>query len=51
MVEKIAELDDDLTMKFLELQEISIDELKAALRKGVIANISDPRFLWFFFEK
>lgn len=38
MVEKIAELDDELTLKFLEAQEISIDELKAALRKGVIAN-------------
>jgi elongation factor G len=37
MVEKIAELDDELTMKFLEAQEISVDELKAALRKGVIA--------------
>jgi elongation factor G len=38
MVEKIAELDDDLTMKFLEAEEISVDELKAALRKGVISN-------------
>ena len=38
MVERIAELDDDLTMKYLEGQEISIPELKAALRKGVIAN-------------
>jgi elongation factor G len=38
MVEKIAELDDDLTLKYLEGQEISVDELKAALRKGVIAN-------------
>ena len=38
MVEKIAELDDDLTMKYLEGQEISVDELKAALRKGIIAN-------------
>ena len=44
MVEKIAELDDDLTMKFLEVQEISIDELKAALRKGVIANKAAPVF-------
>jgi len=44
MVEKIAELDDDLTMKFLELQEISIDELKSALRKGVIANTATPVF-------
>ena len=33
----IAELDDDLTVKFLEGEEISVDELKAALRKAVIA--------------
>jgi elongation factor G len=44
MVEKIAELDDDLTMKFLEAEEISIDELKVALRKGVIANKAYPIF-------
>ena len=37
MVETIAELDEDLTMKFLEGEEISVEELKAALRKGVIA--------------
>lgn len=44
MVEKIAELDDDLTMKFLEAQEISIEELKLALRKGVLANKTAPVF-------
>jgi elongation factor G len=44
MVERIAELDDDLTMKYLEGQEISVDELKAALRKGVIANQAAPVF-------
>ncbi len=38
LVEKIAELDEDLTLKYLEGHEISIDELKAALRKAVIAN-------------
>lgn len=38
MVERIAELDDDLTVKYLEGQEITIDELKAALRRAVIAN-------------
>jgi len=38
MVEKIAELDDDLTVKFLEGEELSIDELKAALRKGILEN-------------
>jgi elongation factor G len=44
MVEKIAELDDELIMKFLEAEEISIDELKAALRKGVLANKAYPVF-------
>jgi elongation factor G len=44
MVEKIAELDDELTMKFLEAQEISIEELKLALRKGVLANKTAPVF-------
>jgi len=44
MVERIAELDDDLTMKFLEAQEISVDEMKVALRKGVIANKAYPVF-------
>jgi elongation factor G len=44
MVEKIAELDDELTMKFLEAQDISIEELKLALRKGVLANKTAPVF-------
>lgn len=44
MVEKIAELDEDLTMKFLEGEEISIEELKAALRKGVIEVKINPVF-------
>ncbi len=34
LIEKIAELDDDLTMKFLEGEELTIEELKAALRQG-----------------
>ena len=37
MVEKIAETDDELTMKFLDGEEITIDELKAALRKATCA--------------
>ena len=35
LVEAVAELDDDLTMKYLEGEEISIPELKKVLRKGV----------------
>ena len=38
LVERICELDDDLTVKFLEGEDISVDELKAGLRKAVIAN-------------
>jgi len=38
MIEKIAETDDALTEKFLEGADISEDELKAALRRAVIAT-------------
>ena len=34
LVEKICELDDDLMMMYLEGEEPSMEELKAALRKG-----------------
>jgi elongation factor G len=36
MVEAIASIDDDLTMKYLEGEEISEAELRAALRQGTI---------------
>jgi elongation factor G len=35
MIEKIAELDEELTIKYLEGEEITPEELKKALRKGV----------------
>ncbi|WP_405104573.1 elongation factor G [Paenibacillus sp. FSL K6-1217] len=35
LIEKVAELDEELTMKYLEGEEITIPEIKAALRKGV----------------
>ena len=38
MIERIAETDDELTMKFLEGEEISSEELYAALRKAVCTN-------------
>ena len=38
MVEAIASTDDDLMEKYLEGEEIGIDELKVALRKATIAN-------------
>ena len=36
MIEKIAETDDDLIVKFLEEEEIGADELRAALRRATI---------------
>lgn len=36
MVEKIAETDEELTLKYLEGEEITVDELKAALRRACI---------------
>lgn len=38
LIERIAETDDELTMKFLEGEEFSNEELWAGLRKGVIGN-------------
>ena len=42
MVEAIAATDDDLMMKYLEGEEITIDELKVALRKATIDNAIVP---------
>ena len=36
MVEAIADTDEELMMKYLEGEELEVDELKAALRKAVI---------------
>ncbi|HEX8973928.1 MAG TPA: elongation factor G [Patescibacteria group bacterium] len=44
MVEKISETDDALTEKFLSGEEISMEELKIALRKAVIATKLIPVF-------
>jgi len=38
MVEAIAELDDDLTVKYLEGEEISIEELKQSLRIAILMD-------------
>jgi elongation factor G len=44
LVEKIAELDDSLTVRYLEGGDIDVDELKAALRQAVLANRAYPVF-------
>jgi len=38
LIERVVEVDDALTEKYLGGEEISEDELNAAIRKGVIAN-------------
>ena len=38
LIEAIAETDEELMMKYLDGEEITVDELKAALRKATIAN-------------
>lgn len=42
LVEKIAETDDDLMLKYLEGEEITEDELRAGLRKATIARTLVP---------
>lgn len=42
MVEQICDLDENLMEKYLEGEELSIDELKAALRKGTCRNEAVP---------
>ena len=42
MVEAISATDDELMMKYLEGEEITVDELKVALRKATIDNAIVP---------
>ena len=42
MIESACEQDDELMMKYLEGEELSENEIKAAIRKGTIANSIVP---------
>lgn len=42
VIEKIAETDEELTLKFLEEKAISESEIKRALRQAVINNVLTP---------
>jgi elongation factor G len=44
MIEQIAELDDELIVKFLEGEEIPVEELKSALRGAVLRSEVNPIF-------
>ena len=45
LVEAAADCDDDLMEKVLMDEEVTVDELKAAIRKGVIDNKLNPVFV------
>jgi elongation factor G len=42
MIEQIAETDDELTLKYLEGDQITLEELRAALRRAVLENKATP---------
>jgi len=42
MIEKIAETDDSLLVKYLEGEDISVDDLRAALRRSTVSNSLVP---------
>ena len=42
LVEAVASLDDDLMMKYLEGEEITVDEIKTVIRRATIANEMVP---------
>ncbi|WP_345894740.1 elongation factor G [Natroniella sulfidigena] len=44
LIEKLADLDEELMMKYLEGEEITVEEIKAAIRKGTIDNEFTPVF-------
>ncbi|WP_345947259.1 elongation factor G [Natroniella acetigena] len=44
LIEKLADLDEEIMMKYLEGEEITVTEVKAAIRKGTIANEFTPVF-------
>lgn len=44
LIEKVAETDEEMMVKYLEGGEFSIEELKAAIRKAVIATTFFPVF-------
>lgn len=44
MVERIAETDDELTLRYLEGEEFTAEDLQKALRAATIANLATPVF-------
>lgn len=44
LVERIAELDDELTIRFLEGEDIPVEDLKKGLRRAVLSSKATPVF-------
>jgi elongation factor G len=42
LIERVVETDDELTLKYLEGQEISVEELRSALRRATLRNEVTP---------
>ncbi|ADD40892.1 elongation factor G [Stackebrandtia nassauensis] len=42
LLETLADIDDDFAEKFLEGEELTVEEIKAAIRKGTIDNSINP---------
>ncbi len=42
LIEAVAETDEELMMKYLDGEELTIDEIKTAIRKATIANLMVP---------
>ena len=51
LLEAAADCDDDLMEKVLMEEEVSVEELKAAIRKGVIACQINPCLCWFCLQE
>ena len=46
LLESVAEMDEELMMKFLEGEEITEAEIKKVIRKATIAGRNDPYDMW-----
>ena len=48
LLEALSDIDEDITIKYLEGEEISEEEIKKAIRKGCVQVKITPVFLWLF---